>query len=58
MKVLNKLKQTLADWRNDGTDPRKNDVWRVLLFSFNYAGEPLHLPVCKYHYEPGAQFCV
>lgn len=33
-----KLKQTLAAFRNDGTDPRKNDVWRVLLFSLNYAG--------------------
>ena len=38
MKALNKLKQTLSDWHSDGTDPRKNDVWRVLLFSFNYAG--------------------
>ena len=30
MKVLNKLKQTLADWRYDGTDPRKNNERRVL----------------------------
>ena len=35
---MNKLKQTLAAFKNDGTDPRKNDVWRVLLFSLNYAG--------------------
>ena len=33
-----KLKNTLASYRNDGTDPRKNDAWRVLLFSLNYAG--------------------
>ena len=35
---MNKLKQTLAALKNDGTDPRRNDVWRVLLFSLNYAG--------------------
>ncbi len=35
---MNKLKQTISSFRNDGTDPRKNDVWRVLLFSLNYAG--------------------
>ena len=33
-----KLKNTLASYKNDGTDPRKNDAWRVLLFSLNYAG--------------------
>ena len=33
-----KLKNTLASYRNGGTDPRKNDAWRVLLFSLNYAG--------------------
>lgn len=36
--MLNKLKNTIASYRNDGTDPRKNDAWRVLLFSLNYAG--------------------
>ncbi|MCQ2462428.1 MAG: MFS transporter [Clostridia bacterium] len=36
--MLTKLKNTLASYRNDGTDPRKNDAWRVLLFSLNYAG--------------------
>lgn len=36
--MLQKLKTTLSAFRNDGTDPRKNDVWRVLLFSLNYAG--------------------
>ncbi len=36
--MLAKLKQTLAAFKNDGTDPRRNDVWRVLLFSLNYAG--------------------
>ncbi|MBR3868801.1 MAG: MFS transporter [Clostridia bacterium] len=35
---MNKLKQMLSTYRNDGTDPRKNDAWRVLLFSLNYAG--------------------
>lgn len=35
---MNKLKQTILSYRNDGTDPRKNDAWRVLLFSLNYAG--------------------
>lgn len=35
---MNKLKQIIASYRNDGTDPRKNDAWRVLLFSLNYAG--------------------
>ena len=35
---MNKIKETLLTFRNDGSDPRKNDVWRVLLFSFNYAG--------------------
>ena len=35
---MNQLKQTLAALKNDGTDPRRNDVWRVLLFSLNYAG--------------------
>jgi Na+/melibiose symporter-like transporter len=35
---MNKLKNLLAVYRNDGTDPRKNDIWRVLLFSLNYAG--------------------
>ena len=36
--MFSKLKNTLASYRNDGTDPRKNDAWRVLLFSLNYAG--------------------
>lgn len=35
---MNKLKHLLSVYRNDGTDPRKNDAWRVLLFSLNYAG--------------------
>ncbi|MFI3141486.1 MAG: MFS transporter [Clostridia bacterium] len=26
---------TLNSYRNDGTDPRKNDLWRVLLFASN-----------------------
>lgn len=36
--MFNKLKNIIASYRNDGTDPRKNDAWRVLLFSLNYAG--------------------
>lgn len=36
--MLTKIKETLQAFKNDGTDPRKNDVWRVLLFSLNYAG--------------------
>ena len=36
--MFSKLKNTIALYRNDGTDPRKNDAWRVLLFSLNYAG--------------------
>lgn len=36
--MLTKLKNTVNSFRNDGTDPRKNDAWRVLLFSLNYAG--------------------
>ncbi len=35
---MNKIKQIIKSYRNDGTDPRKNDAWRVLLFSLNYAG--------------------
>lgn len=35
---MNKLRQMISTYRNDGTDPRKNDAWRVLLFSLNYAG--------------------
>lgn len=35
---MNKIKQAIKSYRNDGTDPRKNDAWRVLLFSLNYAG--------------------
>jgi Na+/melibiose symporter and related transporters len=35
---MRKIKETLLAFHNDGTDPRKNDVWRILLFSFNYAG--------------------
>lgn len=35
---MNKLKHLLRVYRNDGTDPRKNDAWRVILFSLNYAG--------------------
>ena len=36
--MFTKLKNTIASYRNDGTDPRKNDAWRVLLFSLNFAG--------------------
>lgn len=36
--MLTKLKNTILSFRNDGTDPRKNDAWRVLLFSLNYSG--------------------
>ncbi len=35
---MNKLRQIINSYRNDGTDPRKNDAWRVILFSLNYAG--------------------
>lgn len=36
--LLQKAKGAVLSYRNDGTDPRKNDAWRVLLFSLNYAG--------------------
>lgn len=32
---MNKLKEIINGFRNDGTDPRKNDAWRILLFSLN-----------------------
>ena len=35
---MKKIRQLISSYRNDGTDPRKNDAWRVLLFSLNYAG--------------------
>lgn len=35
---MNKLKATLMSFRNDGSDPRKNDVWRILLFALNHSG--------------------
>ncbi|MBR3768288.1 MAG: MFS transporter [Clostridia bacterium] len=35
---MEKIKSIINSYRNDGTDPRKNDAWRVLLFALNYAG--------------------
>lgn len=35
---MKKLRQLISIYRNDGTDLRKNDAWRVLLFSLNCAG--------------------
>jgi Na+/melibiose symporter-like transporter len=32
---MNKIKTFIKDIRNDGTDPRKNDLWRILLFALN-----------------------
>lgn len=29
------IKETLQGFRNDGTDPRKNDPWRIVLFALN-----------------------
>ncbi len=33
-----KTKQLLSQLKNDGTDIRKNDPWRILLFALNQAG--------------------
>lgn len=34
---MKKVLNTIKGWRNDGTDPRKNDAWRVLLFALNHS---------------------
>ncbi len=34
---MNKLFDVVKNWRNDGTDPRKNDIWRILLFALNHS---------------------
>ncbi|NMP36880.1 MAG: hypothetical protein GX051_01950 [Clostridiales bacterium] len=48
---MNKLKQTLLSFRNDGSDVRKNDLWRILLFSFNYSGSAaIMIPIGKWAY--------
>lgn len=33
--LFNKAKTTLLSYKNDGTDPRKNDLWRILMFACN-----------------------
>ena len=48
---MNKLKSLISVYRNDGTDPRKNDAWRVLLFSLNYAsGAAITIMMGKWSY--------
>ena len=32
---MNKFKEIIAPYKNDGTDPRKNDAWRIILFALN-----------------------
>lgn len=34
---MNKIIGLINGWRNDGTDPRKNDLWRVLLFALSHS---------------------
>ncbi len=35
---MGKIKETISAFRNDGSDPRKNDAWRILLFALNNSG--------------------
>ena len=49
--MIDKIKKTVSSYRNDGTDPRKNDAWRVLLFSLNYAsGSAISTMMGKWNY--------
>jgi Na+/melibiose symporter-like transporter len=36
--MFNNVKTQLRSLKNDGTDPRKNDIWRIILFALNNAG--------------------
>lgn len=36
----------VKNWRNDGTDSRKNDAWRVLLFALNHSSSTALTNLC------------
>ncbi len=45
---MNIFSSVIKGWRNDGTDPKKNDAWRVLLFAFNNTSSVALTNLCGY----------